>query len=121
MIASAGGATVSYEEQDAAVRGEPAEAQAAIVIVGRDPAGREILYQEVSRRYGADYQIVVCGQSAELASWMRDLRAAGLPVALVLGEVGPRDPHGIKVLAAVRGSDPTALRVAVLAVATGMR
>jgi len=45
---------------------------------------------------------------------MRDLRAAGLPVALVLGEIGPRDPHGIKVLAAVRGIDPTALRVAVV-------
>src|SRR5215475_7956296 len=114
MTASAGAATVKCEGQDAAVRGEAAEAQAAILIVGRDPAGREILYQEVSKRYGADYQIVVCGQSAELASWMRDLRAAGLPVALVLGEIGPRDPHGIKVLAAVRGIDPTALRVAVV-------
>jgi len=113
MTASAG-AAVKYERQDAAARGEPAEAQAAIVIIGRDPAGREILYQEVSKRYGADYQIVVCGRSAELASWMRDLRAAGLPVALVVGEVGPGDPDGIEVLAAVRGIDPTALRVAVV-------
>ncbi|HEY1345278.1 MAG TPA: FAD-dependent oxidoreductase [Streptosporangiaceae bacterium] len=114
MIASAGAATVKDEEQDAAARGEPAEAQAAIVIVGRDPASREIIYQEVSKRYGRDYQIVVCGQSAELASWMRDLRAAGLPVALVAGEVGPGGPDGIEVLAAVRGIDPMALRVAVV-------
>src|SRR5215471_408261 len=114
MTASAGVATVTDEGQDAAARGELAEAQAAIVIVGRDPTGREILYQEVSKRYGGDYQIVVCGQSAELASWMRDLRAAGLPVALVVGEVGPGDPDGIEVLAAVRGTDPTALRVAVV-------
>src|SRR5215831_17529640 len=111
MIAAAGAATVKDEGQDAAARGEPAEAQAAIVIVGRDPAGREILYQEVSKRYGGDYQIVVCGQSAELASWMHDLRAAGL---LVVGEVGPGDQDGIEVLAAVRGTDPTALRVAVV-------
>src|SRR5215471_11659382 len=114
MTASAGVATVTDEGQDAAARGELAEAQAAIVIVGRDPTGREILYQEVSKRYGGDYQIVVCGRSAELASWMRDLRAAGLPVALVVGEVGPGDPDGIDVLAAVRGIDPTALRVAVV-------
>ena len=43
-------------------------------------------------RYGADYQIVVCGRPAELAPWMRDLRAAGLPVALVIGGVGAQDP-----------------------------
>ena len=43
---------------------------------------------------------------------MRDLRAAGLPVALVIGGVGGQDPDGIEVLAAVRGIDPTALRVA---------
>src|SRR5215472_6798258 len=107
-------ATVAHEELDAAGHGEPAGAQAAIVIVGRDPATREILHREVSKRYGADYQIVVCGQSAELASWMRDLPAAGLPVALVVGEVGPQDPDGIEVLAAVRRIDPTALRVAVV-------
>src|SRR5215831_102403 len=114
MTASAGVATVAHEELAAAGRGEPAEGQAAIVVVGRDPASREILHREMSKRYGADYQIVVCGQSAELASWMRDLPAAGLPVALVVGEVGPQDPDGIEVLAAVRRIDPTALRVAVV-------
>ena len=43
---------------------------------------------------------------------MQDLLAAGLPVALVIGEVGAQDPDGIEVLAAVRAIDPTALRVA---------
>ena len=43
---------------------------------------------------------------------MRDLRAAGLPVALVIGEVGPQDRDGIEVLAAVRAIDPAAVRVA---------
>jgi len=114
MTASAGVVTAAHEELAAAGRGEPAEAQAAIVIVGRDLATRGILYRELSKRYGADYQIVVGRQSAELASWMRDLLAADLPVALVVGEVGPQDPDGIEVLAAVRQIDPTALRVAVV-------
>ena len=61
-----------------------------------------------------DYQIVVCGRPGELGPWMRDLRAAGLPVALVIGAVGGRDADGIEVLAAVRAIDPTALRVAVV-------
>ena len=92
--------------------GEAAGVRAAIVIVGRDPGAREILNVELSKRYGADYQIAVCGRPAELAAWMRDLRAAGLPVALVIGGVGGQDRDGIEVLAAVRGTDPTALRVA---------
>ena len=47
--------------------------------------------RELSKRYGADYQILACGLPAELAAWMRDLRAAGLPVALVIGGVGGQD------------------------------
>ena len=92
--------------------GEIARAQAAIVIVSHDPGIREILHRELSKRYGADYQIVVCSAPGELAAWMRDLRAAGLPVALVIGGVGAQDPAGIGVLAAARAIDPTALRVA---------
>jgi thioredoxin reductase len=37
-----------------------------------------------------------------------------VPVALVIGGVGAQDPDGIEVLAAVRGIDPTALRVAAI-------
>jgi thioredoxin reductase (NADPH) len=70
------------------------------------------LHREVSKRYGADYQVLVCDRPAELASWMRDLRAAGLAVALVIGRVGAQDLDGIEVLAAIRPIDPTALRVA---------
>ena len=95
-----------------AVRGDAAGAQAAIVLVCRDPGARETVYRELSKRYGADYQILACGGAAELAGRMRDLRAAGLPVALVIGAVGGQDRDGIEVLAAVRHTDPTALRVA---------
>ena len=112
MTASAGIATAPHEELAAAARGETAGAQAAIVIVCREPGAREILYRELSKRYGADYQVVVCDRPAELEPWMRDLREAGLPVALVIGGVGAQDPDGIEVLAAIRAIDPTALRVA---------
>jgi thioredoxin reductase len=112
MSASAGAATAVFEGLAAAVRGEAAGAQAAIVIVCRDLGAREILDRELSKRYGGDYQIVVCARPAELAPWMRDLRAAGLPVALVIGGVGAQDADGVEVLAGIRAIDPTALRVA---------
>jgi thioredoxin reductase (NADPH) len=112
MTASAGVATVADEGLAAAARGEAAESQAAIVVVSREPDAQEILRRELSKRYGSDYQIVVCGRPAELEPWMRDLAAAGLPVALVIGGVGAQDPDGVEVLAAVRAIDPTALRVA---------
>jgi thioredoxin reductase len=112
MSASAGLAAAADEELAAAGRGDNAEAQAAIIIVCREPGAREILSRELSKRYGADYQVVVRGRPAELPAWMRDLAAAGLPVALVIGGVGAQDADGIEVLAAVRAIDPTALRVA---------
>ena len=112
MTASAGTAAAADKGLAAAVRGETAGAQAAIVIVSREPGAREILRRELSKRYGADYQILACGRPAELAAWMRDLRRAGLPVALVIGGVGGQDPDGIEVLSAIRAIDPTALRVA---------
>ena len=112
MSASAGVAAAAYEGPAAAVRSEDAGARAAIVIVCRERGAREILHRELSKRYGADYQILACGRPAELAAWMRDLRAVGLPVALVIGGVGGQDRDGIEVLSAVRAIDPTALRVA---------
>jgi hypothetical protein len=88
MTTSASVAVAAHEGPAAAVRSETTGTQAAILVVGREPGAREILRQELSKRYGADYQIIACGRPAELAPWMRDLRAAGLPVALVIGGVG---------------------------------
>ena len=104
MSTSAGVATAA-DEGTAAVRGEIAGAQAAILIISHESGTRENLHRELSKRYGTDYQIMACQQPAELAAWMRDLRAADLPVALVIGGVGAQDPDGIEVLAAVRAID----------------
>jgi thioredoxin reductase len=112
MTASAAIVTAADEELAAAVRGETDRPQAAILVVCRETGAREILTWELSKRYGADYQIAVCDGPAEVDAWMRDLAVAGLPVALVIGGVGAQDPDGIEVLAAVRQIDPAALRVA---------
>src|SRR6516165_11728041 len=113
MTAPAGVAAGADEGLAAAGDGGAAGAQAAIVIVGNEPGTRELLHRELAKRYGSDYQIVVCGRPADLAPWMRDLRAAGLPGAMVIGGVSAQDRDGIEVLAGIRAVDPTALRVAV--------
>jgi len=107
--------TPEYEEPAAAAVEESADAQAAIVVVCREPGARETLSRELSKRYGADYQIVVCDQPGELEPWMRDLALAGLPVAMVIAGVGAQDPDGIDILAESRRIDPTTVRVATVA------
>jgi thioredoxin reductase (NADPH) len=115
MTASACIDSATYEDWVTASSQEPVETQAAIVVICREPGAREILSRELCKRYGADYQIVVCDQSEQVGSWMRDLQTVGMPVAMVIGGVGGRDSDGIDVLAAVRRIDPTALRVAAVA------
>src|SRR5215471_19331823 len=103
MTASAGAATAAHQESGTAMRREEtAGTRAVIVIVSREAGAREIMYREVSKRYGADYQVVACARPAKLAALIRELRADGLTVALVIGRVGAQDPDGIKALAAVR-------------------
>jgi len=112
MTTSGGVAATTHEGLAVAAGSGAAQARAAVVIVCREPGAREVLHRELSKRYGADYQIVICDRPGELAPCMQDLRAAGLPVALVIAGVGAQDPDGIEVLATVRAMDPRALRVA---------
>ena len=88
------------------------DARAAIVIVSREASVRKALSEELSGRYGMDYRIVACDEPAQLDPMIRELLAAGTPVALLIGGVGEADPDGIEVLARVRGIDRTVLRVA---------
>jgi len=91
---------------------DSARERAAIVIVSRDATVQKSLSEELSGRYGVDYQIVVCDEPAELGSRIRELLRTGTPVALVIGGAGEADPDGIEVLAQVRLIDPTVPRVA---------
>ena len=104
--------TTPAEEPPAAACGDSAEPPAAIIALCRDPSARNLLGRELLKRYGADYQVVVCNQPADLEPQMQSLLAAGVPIALVIGGVGPENPDGIEVLATVRRIDPTAVRVA---------
>src|SRR5215471_15324421 len=86
--------------------------KAAIVVACRGAAAREVFEQELRKRYGADYHIVVCDHPAELETRVKEVLAAGTPVALVICGVGAQDPDDIEMLAAIRAVDPTASRVA---------
>jgi len=95
-----------------ATGGGAGDGRAAIVVVDRDAGDRETLFRELTGRYGADYRIVLCAEPAELDRRMRELIAAGTPVALVIGGVSGANLDGLEVLAQVRAIDPTASRVA---------
>ena len=84
----------------------------AIVMICRDSAASGVLSGELTKRYGADYQVVACEQPSQLISRIRDLAAAGTPIALVIARVGEQDPDGLDLLAELRHVDPTTLRVA---------
>ena len=84
----------------------------AIVMICRDSAASGVLSGELTKRYGADYQVVACDQPSQLISRIRDLAAAGTPIALVIARVGQQDPDGLDLLAELRHVDPTTQRVA---------
>ena len=84
--------------------------RAAIIVVSDDPAVRESLDAELTKRYAADYDIVTT-TSESLRPLATQMRAEGAPVALVLGGMGGADPDGIEVLAGVRRIHPTAVYV----------
>jgi thioredoxin reductase len=92
--------------------GETAGEHPAIVIVSRDPQARRRLDGELSRRYGMDYQVIVCDQPTELETRLRNLAEAGTPIAMVIAGVGELDPDGIEVLGTVSAIDAEASRVA---------
>jgi thioredoxin reductase len=83
----------------------------ALVVFSCAATTREVLGRELAKRYGPDFEVVVCGQPEELTARMRALRAAGTVVAMVIGGVGAHDPGCIDALAAVRASDPKTLLV----------
>src|SRR2546423_14558535 len=66
----------------------------AIVIVSRDATARRDLRRELSKRYGADYQLVVCDEPTELATAIRKVKDTGAQIALVIGGLGGGGPGG---------------------------
>ncbi|MFI7742344.1 FAD-dependent oxidoreductase [Kocuria rhizosphaericola] len=69
-----------------------------LLLATTDPVSQEILGDELRRRYGADYEVVVCADHAHGHAVLQGLRRWGRTVALVVGCYGPADRKGLDFL-----------------------
>ncbi|WP_298589409.1 FAD-dependent oxidoreductase [uncultured Kocuria sp.] len=81
-----------------------------LLIATDDPISREILGDELRRRYGADYEVVVCGSHAHARAVLQGLRHWGRTVALIVGCYGPADRGGLDLLRRAYADHPAAKR-----------
>lgn len=87
------------------------DAQApAIVFHSRDPRTRDLVGDELAKRYGSDYRVVCCEDAASAEEAEGQLDAAGVPVAVVMSGFGHADPDGLDRLTPVRSRLPSARR-----------
>src|SRR5262245_66039498 len=105
-----GGAPMTAKVDPPGAAGDE-ERQPVIVLVSGHTPTRRLIVAELTKRYGADYQIRVGKDSASVQRILVDLASSGEDVALVLAALGPTDPEGIDMHAPVRRLFPTALRV----------
>jgi thioredoxin reductase (NADPH) len=82
--------------------------------MSRDAELREDVGRELTRRYSADYTVLVCGAADELNEQVGDLRNRGIALAAVLAGFGQEDPDGLDVLAGVAARQPDPLRACVI-------
>lgn len=82
-----------------------------LLLATTDPASREVLGSELRRRYGGDYEVVVCADYAHARAVLEGLRRWGRQVALVLGCYGPGDREGLTFLRRAYNLHPSAKRV----------
>lgn len=94
--------------------GEARSDRPAIVFLSRDAVLRDEVARELSRRYGADYTVLVCGGADEVSEQVGDLRHRGVALAAVLAGFGDQDPDGLDVLAEVAAGQPDSLRACVI-------
>ncbi|MGY2066203.1 FAD-dependent oxidoreductase [Blastococcus sp. SYSU DS0619] len=90
-------------------------ARAALILVSRDAPLRDRVGQELEKRYGADYVVVVCGSDDDdVAARAGQLTDQGVPVAVFMAGLGPADPDGLDVLARAGGLAPGAVRACIV-------
>ncbi|MFL6027241.1 MAG: FAD-dependent oxidoreductase, partial [Friedmanniella sp.] len=94
--------------------GNGSSRNAAIVLVSRDAEVREQVGRELTKRYDADYHVLVCADADAIAAQIGELRDRGSSVAVVLAGFGDEDPDGLEVLAGVAAVHPDALRACVI-------
>ncbi|MGH9263892.1 MAG: FAD-dependent oxidoreductase [Acidimicrobiales bacterium] len=81
-----------------------------ILVVDDDPAALARVGTELTKRYGADYEVLAYGSPEAALLALRRLRDAGRPVALLLADLWMTPMSGIDVLVLAGGLHPTAKR-----------
>ncbi|NOJ59588.1 FAD-dependent oxidoreductase [Arthrobacter sp. 260] len=81
-----------------------------MLIATPDPVSAHVLGDELRRRYGADYEVVLCADHAHGRAVLEGLRRWNRPVALILGCYGPDDRGGLEFLRRAYGYHPAAKR-----------
>lgn len=81
-----------------------------LLLATTDPVTREVIGAELRRRYGGDYEVVVCGEYAHANAVLEGLRRWGRQVALVIGCYGPDDREGLTFLRRAYAIQPSAKR-----------
>ncbi|MGQ1796909.1 FAD-dependent oxidoreductase [Kocuria oceani] len=81
-----------------------------LLLATTDPVSRGILGDQLRRRYGADYEVVVCADHAHARAILRGLRRWGRAVALIVGCYGPADRDGLDLLRRAYAEHPAAKR-----------
>jgi thioredoxin reductase (NADPH) len=85
-----------------------------LMVVDGDPDSRATLDGTLRRRYEHDYLIISEASSGTALGRLRELRAAGRPVAVVMAAAAMTEAPDAEFLAQVRGIQPAAKRVLVV-------
>src|SRR5919112_108637 len=81
-----------------------------LLLATTDPASREVIGSELRRRYGGDYEVVVCADYAHARAVLEGLRRWQREVALVIACYGPDDRDGLDFLRRAYPLHPSAKR-----------
>lgn len=81
-----------------------------MLLATTDTISRDVMGGELRRRYGADYEVVVCADYAHARAILEGLRRWGRAVALVIGYYGPDDRQGLAFLRRAYDLHPAAKR-----------
>lgn len=81
-----------------------------LLLATTDAASRTVLGSELRRRYGGDYEVVVCADYAHARAVLEGLRRWQRDVALVIACYGPDDRSGLDFLRRAYSLHPSAKR-----------
>ena len=81
-----------------------------LLLATTDAASRDVLATELRRRYGGDYEVVVCADYEHARAVLEGLRRWRRQVALVIAGYGPDDRSGLDFLRRAYSLHPSAKR-----------